>query len=291
MQVAVAVVGPGNGGAAVLAERVFTMFEPRALLFVGVAGALSSTVQLDDVVVATRVYAVDGGHEDYTGFHVRPRAWDAPHELEQLARFVSRGDWRSALAAEPVAVRPRSTTSPRSCRSRARATSSWRRPCERRCTSAASSPSSSPRPTPLPWRVLSPTRPQQLSAEALAAADEAAGLFTTASADRPLAYRRSVLTIAAVRAQALLAQDRVGETQQVCVAALAAVGDADLPFERGDVLLICGHACKVAGDHESARALLTEAVETYPRTASPRGGPSGVADRVETARQLLAELD
>jgi nucleoside phosphorylase len=77
------------------------MFHPRALLFVGVAGALSDGVQLGDVVVATRVYAVHGGREDDTGFHTRPRAWDAPHELEQLARVVSRSQWWAPTSTVP----------------------------------------------------------------------------------------------------------------------------------------------------------------------------------------------
>jgi len=99
VQVAVAAIGPGNAGAAVLAERAYTMFHPLALLFVGVAGALSDSIQLGDVVVATRVYAVHGGREDAAGFHTRPRAWDAPHALEQLARVVSRSQWRTAASA------------------------------------------------------------------------------------------------------------------------------------------------------------------------------------------------
>ena len=38
-KIAVAVVGAGNGPAAVLAERAITEFRPRAVLFTGIAGA------------------------------------------------------------------------------------------------------------------------------------------------------------------------------------------------------------------------------------------------------------
>jgi nucleoside phosphorylase len=51
-RVALAVVGEGNQGAAVLTERAIAMFDPAVLLFVGVAGALMSDIELGDVVVA-----------------------------------------------------------------------------------------------------------------------------------------------------------------------------------------------------------------------------------------------
>src|SRR5262249_13413437 len=43
-----------------------------------------------DVVVATKIYDYQGGTEDTEGFRARPQAWEAPHQLEQLARHVSR---------------------------------------------------------------------------------------------------------------------------------------------------------------------------------------------------------
>src|SRR5262249_48808446 len=60
-QVALSIVGEGNQAAAVLAERAIAMFQPAMLLFVGVAGALLSDIELGDVVVATRVYGYHGG--------------------------------------------------------------------------------------------------------------------------------------------------------------------------------------------------------------------------------------
>jgi nucleoside phosphorylase len=97
-RIAVAVVGEGNVGAGVLTERAIAMFRPAALLFVGVAGALSDDVNLGDVVVATRVYGYHGGREGADGFLPRTRCWDAPHRLEQVARLVARVDaWRGLL--------------------------------------------------------------------------------------------------------------------------------------------------------------------------------------------------
>lgn len=98
-RVALAEIGAGNGGAAVLTERAIAEFRPRAVFFVGVAGTLKpGEVRLGDVVVATRVYAYHGGKEENGEFQSRPSSWPAPHDLEQRARRLRRsGEW----AAEP----------------------------------------------------------------------------------------------------------------------------------------------------------------------------------------------
>jgi nucleoside phosphorylase len=107
-EIVIAVTGAGNPGAAVLAERAIAMFEPRALLFVGVAGTLKNDVDLGDVVVATKVYGYHGGKAEDDGFMARPRAWDAPHELDQLARVIARTrSWSHYLALGPEEHVPR----------------------------------------------------------------------------------------------------------------------------------------------------------------------------------------
>lgn len=93
VRIAVAIAGEGNQSSAVVTERACGAFSPRMLLLVGVAGALHTEVALGDVVVATRIYAYQGGKEDSSGFLVRPRAWDAPHHLEQRARYLTRTSW------------------------------------------------------------------------------------------------------------------------------------------------------------------------------------------------------
>jgi nucleoside phosphorylase len=100
-KVAVAVTGAGNREAAVMTERAINLFRPFRPLFVGVAGALHTDLELGDVVVATKVYAYQAGEDDDEGFGARPSAWPAPHELEQLARRVHRdSSWRTLLAPE-----------------------------------------------------------------------------------------------------------------------------------------------------------------------------------------------
>lgn len=91
---ALGLTGKGNHSSAVLAERAIQMFSPSAVVFVGVAGALWDTPPLGDVVVATHVYAYHGGTSEDDGLKARPRAWEAPHEIAQLAAHVARaGDW------------------------------------------------------------------------------------------------------------------------------------------------------------------------------------------------------
>ncbi|MFL1906124.1 hypothetical protein ACJWDR_44700 [Streptomyces tauricus] len=108
-QVALAEIGEGNQGAAVITERAAALFHPRAVVFAGVAGALKDDVRLGDVVVATRVYAYHGGKEENGEFLARPRAWEANYELEQLARHVRRvGSWVQSLpGSEPEPDRDR----------------------------------------------------------------------------------------------------------------------------------------------------------------------------------------
>jgi len=97
-RVALALVGKGNHPAAVLAERAIAEFDPAAILFVGVAGALRSDIALGDVVVATHVYAYHGGTSEDDGLKARPRAWEIPHAVDQIARHLKRtGAWMRHL--------------------------------------------------------------------------------------------------------------------------------------------------------------------------------------------------
>lgn len=89
IRIVLARTGDGNASAAVLAERAITMFDPRALLFVGIAGALKDDIALGDVVVGSRVYAPHGGKEEADGFLARPRAFEAAHELLDLAQHLA----------------------------------------------------------------------------------------------------------------------------------------------------------------------------------------------------------
>ncbi|MBT2234712.1 5'-methylthioadenosine/S-adenosylhomocysteine nucleosidase [Nonomuraea sp. NEAU-A123] len=100
---ALAHVGTGNQSAAVLAERAIAEFSPAALLFVGVAGALHSHINLGDVVVATRVYAYHGGTSEDGGLKSRPRSWETSHAADQVARHIARtGAWTDGGPAPTV---------------------------------------------------------------------------------------------------------------------------------------------------------------------------------------------
>jgi nucleoside phosphorylase len=106
-EIAIAVIGSGNTTAAVLAERAIALFRPRALVFVGIAGALHDDIDLGDVVVATKVYWYHGGNEDRHGFAARPQAWEIPHHFDQISRHIVRTDsWLDFLPPESRAAAP-----------------------------------------------------------------------------------------------------------------------------------------------------------------------------------------
>lgn len=103
-RVALGLVGKGNHPAAVLAERAMAEFSPAAVLFVGVAGGLWPNVRLGDVIVASKIYAYHGGTSEDDGLKARPKAWEIPHEADQIAHHVARSTvWRRGL---PVGATP-----------------------------------------------------------------------------------------------------------------------------------------------------------------------------------------
>lgn len=104
-RVALGLVGKGNHPAAVLAERAMAEFSPAAVLFVGVAGGLWPNIRLGDVVVASKIYAYHGGTSEDDGLKARPKAWEIPHEADQIAHHVDRSvAWRRGL---PVGAAPK----------------------------------------------------------------------------------------------------------------------------------------------------------------------------------------
>lgn len=105
-QVALAVTGQGNGAAAIIAQQAISLFEPRAVFFVGIAGGLLNSVQLGDVVIGERVYNYHGGRDDPDGTKPRFHGYEAPHELLEIARSVARqGAW-VGLLTEPAETDP-----------------------------------------------------------------------------------------------------------------------------------------------------------------------------------------
>jgi 8-oxo-dGTP diphosphatase len=100
--VALTLTGRGNLPAGTLTERAITYFSPIAVIFVGVAGACRSDIELGDVVVATHVYAYHGATSEDDGTWARPRVWETAHSADQTARHVARDRaWAHRLPADP----------------------------------------------------------------------------------------------------------------------------------------------------------------------------------------------
>ncbi|MFF4927144.1 purine phosphorylase [Kitasatospora sp. NPDC001261] len=107
-RVALGLTSKGNHSAAVIAERAIQEFSPVAVLFVGVAGALWDTTRLGDVVMASHVYAYHGGTSEDDGLKARPRVWEAPHGISQLASHLARlNDWAGPEAGHEDAPQVR----------------------------------------------------------------------------------------------------------------------------------------------------------------------------------------
>ncbi|MHC5905467.1 5'-methylthioadenosine/S-adenosylhomocysteine nucleosidase [Streptomyces sp. S6] len=88
--VALAELGEGAQNAAILAKEIIGKLKPQALLFAGVAGGLKDDLRLGDVVVGTKVYAVQGGKITPEGHLERPESWHGSHALVQAARSALR---------------------------------------------------------------------------------------------------------------------------------------------------------------------------------------------------------
>jgi nucleoside phosphorylase len=112
-EVVSAEIGEGNQIAAAVTGQSIDAFDPDLVLFVGVAGSVVDSVQLGDVVAATRVEAYHGGKQMATQFLDRPVTWPASWRLNQAARQVRRDRrWPARLGehpaplAEALAARP-----------------------------------------------------------------------------------------------------------------------------------------------------------------------------------------
>ncbi|WP_449342561.1 phosphorylase family protein [Streptomyces aurantiogriseus] len=131
--VAIAELGEGALTAAALTTRIVSELHPEALLFVGVAGGLKDDLEIGDVVVGTKVYAIHGGKEAADGFLARPEAWRGSHRL--LRRPVRRcGAWTACGGTanpSPAGTSSSPTSAPRcggvsSGRTTTRTPSRWR---------------------------------------------------------------------------------------------------------------------------------------------------------------------
>ncbi|MFJ3638413.1 5'-methylthioadenosine/S-adenosylhomocysteine nucleosidase [Streptomyces sp. NPDC090108] len=102
--VALAELGEGAVHAAALTTQIVSWLRPGAVLFVGVAGSLKQDIGIGDVVIGTRVYAVQGGKRTPDGFLVRPEAWPGSHALVQAARSAVRDMPEIRAHFKPIAA-------------------------------------------------------------------------------------------------------------------------------------------------------------------------------------------
>ena len=102
--IALAELGEGAQSTAALTTRLVSWLRPQAVLFVGVAGSLKDDVEIGDVVVGTKVYAVHGGKQTPKGFLVRPESWTGSNALMQAARSAVRDMPETRAHFKPIAA-------------------------------------------------------------------------------------------------------------------------------------------------------------------------------------------
>ncbi|WP_338685083.1 5'-methylthioadenosine/S-adenosylhomocysteine nucleosidase [Streptomyces acidiscabies] len=93
--------------AATIVDDVVHQLHPDALLFVGIAGSLKSTVEVGDLVIATKIYAFQGGKQTPEGFYARPQSWHSSYRMTQTARSALHdlpGVHFGAMAASDVVL-------------------------------------------------------------------------------------------------------------------------------------------------------------------------------------------
>jgi nucleoside phosphorylase len=111
--VAIAQIDMGNASAAIEAIRAMMQFNPRVILFVGIAGGIKE-VQVGDVVAASIIYGYECGKHIDDRTLPRPKLGEADYNLKQRAQAEARkDDWYKQIrsdvssdAAPSVYVKP-----------------------------------------------------------------------------------------------------------------------------------------------------------------------------------------
>ncbi|NEQ65975.1 MAG: tetratricopeptide repeat protein [Symploca sp. SIO2D2] len=100
-EVGIAEVGAGNAGVAAETAQAIAYFQPKILLFVGIAGGIKD-VAIGDVVVATDVYGYESGKVGEQ-FLTRPKVGKSAYALVQRAKSEARKEeWLQRLSSSPI---------------------------------------------------------------------------------------------------------------------------------------------------------------------------------------------
>ncbi|PSB23147.1 hypothetical protein C7B76_01075 [filamentous cyanobacterium CCP2] len=98
--VAIAQIDMGNASAGIEAVRAMMQFNPRVILFVGVAGGIKD-VKVGDVVAASIVYGYECGKVMDDRTLPRPKLGEADYDLKQRAQAEARkNDWREQIRSD-----------------------------------------------------------------------------------------------------------------------------------------------------------------------------------------------
>lgn len=111
-KVAVVENGPGNTSAALEVQRAIDYFDPKIILFVGVAGGIKD-VSICDVIAGTKVYGYESGKVESECFKQRPVSFEPSYPLKQRAMAVARkNEWQQRVRNYNPASLPRAFVGP-----------------------------------------------------------------------------------------------------------------------------------------------------------------------------------